>query len=230
MAQISEFSLVLVALGYKLGHLSSTEVSLVTLVGVITIFTSSYMITYGDKIYRFVKPALRLLERQRTRPEEEMPQDKFEDHVILVGVHRMGGTILSALEATDEKVVAVDFDPTVVGRLKRNGKIAVYGDVTDGDIQEAAGFKNARMIISTVPDFRDSAAILEARRLVNPKARVILTAESEREGRKLYELGADYVLLPHFLGGVELAQFILKNHDFAKLSELKYHDLQLLAK
>ncbi len=229
MAQISEFSLVLVALGYRLGHLNSGEASLVTLVGVTTIFISSYLITYGDKVYRFLKPMLKLFERRTLRAEEELPQEKFSGHVILIGAHRMGGTILSALEAAGEKVLVVDFDPAIVRVLKNGGKTAIYGDVTDPDIQEISGFKNARVVISTSPDFHDNSAILEALRLLNSVAKVILTADNEREGRKLYVLGADYVLIPHFLGGVELAQFILKNHDFEGLAKLKNHDLRVLS-
>ncbi len=228
VAQISEFSLVLIALGYRLGHITSGEASLVTLVGVITIFISSYLITYGDTVYRSLKPFLKLFERHRTRAEEELPQEKFAGHVVLIGAHRMGGTILTALEAAGEKTLIVDFDPTVVRLLKSRGKAAVYGDITDADIREAAGFKNARAIISTAPDFRDNVAILEAARRSNPKTKVILTADNEREGHKLYEIGADYVLIPHFIGGVELAHFILKNHDFKGLAELKRHDLEVL--
>jgi len=228
MAQISEFSLILIAMGYRLGHLNAADVSLVTIVGVITIFISSYLITYGDKVYRFVKPFLKLFERRRTRAEEELPQEKFVGHVILVGAHRMGGTILLALEAAGEKVLVVDFDPTIVRQLKSQGKVALYGDIADQDIQEVAGFKGARVVISTSPDFRDNVAILEALRLCNPGAKVILTADNEREGRKLYEFGADYVLIPHFLGGVELAHFILKSHNFKGLAELKRHDLEVL--
>lgn len=229
MAQISEFSLVLIALGYRLGHITSGEASLVTLVGVITIFVSSYLITYGDTIYRLVKPFLKLFERRRTRVEEELPQEKFAGHVVLIGAHRMGGTILTALEAAGEKTITIDFDPTVVRLLKSRGKEAIYGDVADTDIREAAGFKDARAVISTVPDFRDNVAILEAARQSNPKTKIILTADNEREGRKLYGMGADYVLIPHFIGGVELAHFILKNHDFKGLTELKRHDLEVLS-
>jgi len=228
MAQISEFSLILVALGSRLGSLTSAEVSLVTLVCVITIFISSYFITYGDKIYRSIRPFLKLFERRTARKEEELPQEKFTGHIILIGAHRMGGTILKALEEAGDNVFTVDFDPTIVRLLKSRGKAALYGDIIDPEIQEIAGFNEARVVISTVPDFRDSLAILKTLRLSNPKVKIILTADSEREGRKLYELGADYVLIPHFIGGVELAHFILNSHDFKGLSDLKRHDLELL--
>jgi len=57
---------------------------------------------------------------------------------------------------------------------------------------------------------------------------VILTAEDEWSARELYKEGADYVLLPHFIGGQELAQIISADHNFESLSGLKERDLKLI--
>lgn len=228
MSQISEFSLILVALGAQLGHITSAEESLVIMVGVITIFCSSYLITYADNLYRLFRPVLKLTERKMARPEEEVPQENFINHVILIGAHRMGRTILKALESSGGRVLTIDFDPVIVKELRDQGKAVIYGDVTDQDIQELADIKRARAIISTVPDLRDNEAILQAIRKENPKARVILTADDENGGRRLYSLGADYVIMPHLVGGEELARLILKDHDFEQLEELRRHHMQFL--
>ncbi len=228
MSQISEFSLVLIALGYQLGQISAAEESLVVIVGVITIFCSSYLITYSDYLYKLFSPALKWTERNIERPEEEVPQGKFINHVILIGAHRMGRTILRAVELSGGRVVTIDFDPTVVRKLRADGKAVIYGDITDPDIQEIAGIEKARAIISTVPDLHDNEAILEAVRRRNSQARVILTADGEREGRLLYNLGADYVLIPHLIGGEELARLILKDHNFEQLEDFKQHHIKFL--
>ena len=228
MSQISEFSLILITLGATLGNITRAEESLVIIVGVITIFCSSYLITYADSIYRFLKPALKLTERKVTRPEEEVPQEKFINHVILIGAHRMGRTILKALESSGGRVLVIDFDPVIVRELRAQGKPVIYGDITDQDIQELADLKKARAIISTVPDLRDNEAIMQAVRKENPKARVILTADDENAGRRLYSMGADYVIMPHLVGGEELARFILKDHNFEQLEEFKRDHLKFL--
>jgi Kef-type K+ transport system membrane component KefB len=228
MSQISEFSLILVTLGAELGHITTAEESLVIMVGVITIFCSSYMIIYADNLYKLLRPVLKLTERKITRPEEEVPQEKFINHVILIGAHRMGRTILKALEASGGRVLTIDFDPVIVKELRDQGRAVIYGDITDQDIQEIADLKKARVIISTVPDLRDNEAILQAVRKENPKARVILTADDESGGRRLYSLGADYVIMPHLVGGEELARLILKDHNFEQLEEFRRHHMQFL--
>lgn len=97
MSQISEFSLILVALGAELGHITAAVESLIVVVGVITIFCSSYLITYGDYLYRLFRPVLRFTERKMTRPEEMPLQEKFINHIVLIGAHRMGRTILKGI-------------------------------------------------------------------------------------------------------------------------------------
>ncbi|MCL4405481.1 MAG: cation:proton antiporter [Patescibacteria group bacterium] len=228
MSQISEFSLVLVTLGAELGHITAAEGSLVIIVGVITMFCSSYLISYSDKLYELLKPVLKLTERKMARPEETTPQEKFMNHVILIGAHRMGRTILRALESSGGRVVTIDFDPVVVNRLRAEGKTVIYGDITDPEIQEVAELKKARVVISTAPDLRDNEAILNAVRRENSSARVILTADDENSGRKLYSMGADYVIMPHLIGGEELARFILRDRNFEKLEEIKQHHLNFL--
>lgn len=228
MSQISEFSLVLVTLGAELGHISAAEESLVIIVGVITMFCSSYLITYGDRLYEILKPVLKLTERNMTRPEEVVPQEKFVNHVILIGAHRMGRTILKALESSGGRVVTIDFDPVVVNKLRTEGKAVIYGDITDPEIQEIADLKKAKVVISTAPDLRDNEAILHAVRMENASARVILTADDEPSGKKLYSMGADYVIMPHLIGGEELARFILRDRDFEKLDEIKRNHLDFL--
>ncbi|MBI1839191.1 MAG: cation:proton antiporter [Candidatus Colwellbacteria bacterium] len=228
VAQISEFSFIIVALGYTLGHLEASYVSLVTLVGIATIFTSSYLINYSDRLYKFFRPSLRRLERRERQLIGKNFEAKLNNHVVLVGVHRMGQTISRALSNKGTNFVAVDFDPIVVKQLKEIRMPVFYGDIADEAIQEFVGLDRAKVVISTVPDVRDNLAILSFMRESNLKAKVILTAESEFEGKELYEAGADYVLLPHFLGGRELVEIINESGNLANLSSLKERDLGLM--
>ncbi len=227
-AQISEFSFIVVALGGKLGHLGAPEISLVTLVGIITIFISSYFIYYSARIYEFVKPGLKLFERRKNVVEELGEETNLKNHLVLVGVHRMGQAILRALSNSTRDFVAVDFDPMLVKQL-RGWKLPVfYGDITEEAVQESVGLDKAHVVISTVPDLKDNLAVLEVVRRLNAKAKIILTADNEREANELYSEGADYVILPHFLGGRELVDILGKDHSFVSLRELKERDLNLM--
>ncbi len=227
-AQISEFGFIIVALGGTLGHLGAPEVSLVTLIGIITIFISSYFIYYSDRIYEFMKPVVRFLEKRRGLAEEFGEPTNLKGHLVLVGVHRMGQSILRALSNSTKDFVAVDFDPVVVKRLREWQLPVFYGDITEEAVQETIGLDRAHVVISTVPDFRDNLAILETTRRRSPDTRIILTSENETDALELYDKGADYVIIPRFLGGRELVDIINKDHSFTSLGKLKAKDLSLI--
>ncbi len=224
-AQISEFSFVIVVLGSRLGHLGSAEVSIVTLIGIMTILISSYFIYYGDKIYEVLKPALKFFEMKGGAVEEPVEETNLSNHLVLIGVHRMGQGILRTLAGSSRDFVAVDFDPVLVKRLREEGFPVFYGDITEEAIRDFVGLDKASVIISTAPDMRDNLSILSSARSRGVKAKVILTADSEREAEELYKEGADYVILPHFLGGKELVDILSKDHTFSSLKKLKERDI-----
>ena len=224
-AQVSEFSFIIMAIGERLGQTSSYDVSLVILVGVVTMFLSTYMMYYGDALYEFLKPFLHIFQKNRDMVEEISEETKLSNHIILVGAHRMGRTILSALSNSTRDFVAVDFDPDVVKTLRDHSLPAFYGDITEESIQEFIGLDKASVVISTIPDMKDSLSLLKAVLKRGGGARVILTAESEKDAEELYKEGADYVILPHFLGGKELVDILSKDHTFSSLKKLKERDL-----
>ena len=228
VAQISEFSLIIAASGLRLGHLGPEESSLITLVGIITIFASSYLIIYGDGIYEALKPLLKKFEFRKKLVEETKLEKEMKDHVILVGAHRTGYNILKSLDKSKNDFVALDFDPILVGKLKDRGHPVVYGDVTDEEIRELVGFDRAKAIISTVPNIRDNKIILEAIKNSNKKAKIILTADNEIDAREFYKGGAHYVIVPHFVSGWELAQALGDKKDFSSLIKLQERDSKIL--
>ena len=226
VAQISEFSLIIAALGLRFGHLSAPEAGLITLVGVLTIFVSSYFIIYGDRIYKFFRPALGVFEFRKRLIEETSAKSDLINHTVLIGTYRTGKSILEALIDSGEKFVALDFDPVLVGRLKKQGVPIVYGDATDEEIQEIVGMDKAKLIISTMPEFKDNAVLLELAKSGKKKRKVIVTADDEHLARELYDKGADYVIVPHYIGGREIAGILAKDPSFDTLKGLRVKDLR----
>jgi len=227
VAQISEFSLILMAVGARLGHVTPDAVSLVTVVGIVTIAVSSYLIIYSETLYGWLKGPLKAFEF-RAPKEPALLSAPRRDHVVLVGCHRMGHNILASLEEMHKEFTVVDFNPEVVDRLGKRGIHAVFGDISDPEIADRSGLERARLVISTVPGFEDSRAILEFTRKRNPNARIILTAENEYESLDLYEAGADYVLLPHFIGGLQLARLLEGDRSLESLGRLREQDLAII--
>lgn len=207
LAQISEFSLILIAMGVKRGHLPSDILSLITLVGVITIGASTYMIVYADKIYNRLSKYLYIFERAKPVEREVTPK-RFG--CILIGYNRTGFDILKSLQKLYKDVLVVDFNPAVIRNLKKRGVNCVYGDASDTELLELLKVNRAYMVVSTVPDFSTNLLLVKTIRERNKNAVVILTARHISDALILYEEGADYVILPHFLGGLYTAQLIEK--------------------
>ncbi len=211
VAQISEFSLILMAMGLTLGHVTGSDVSLVTLVAIITITISTYMILYSHILFRKLSPFLKLFERKNTL-EESLPQLNIKGPIILIGANRLGGHLLHTI--TKQKLVIVEFDPVIVQKLQEKKYKVVFDDITDPEIQDVVHLSEAYIVISTIPNVDDNILLIKG---VNDQKqkngfgpRVIVTAYTVWEAQHLYKAGADYVVLPHFLGGKHLAS-LLKN-------------------
>lgn len=226
LGQVSEFGLIIAALALALGEISGATLSIITLSAVITIFASSYFITFDSTIYSFMSEILKKFEMKNG--EDEGKTRELEGHVVLIGAHRMGRSILEALDDDKEKLVVVDIDPEVVKSLLAEGIRAVYGDIADSDVREAVNMSRASLVISTAPDEKDNAIVVNFTRRFNPSAKIIVSAESESDAKRLYDSGADYVILPRFLSGAEIAKIIAGDNREDRLLRRKKADLKLI--
>lgn len=238
VAQISEFSLILMTLGLAAGHVTELHVTIVTLVGIATIGISSYGILYSNKLYEWLLGGtVRVLEKRFKRKNldnEDLGETLYKNHLVLVGAHRLAGHLINDLKRhqkhKDEQFIIIDFDPDVVSHYKSLGMAAVCGDIADPFIQEVASLDSARLIIATIPDFHDTLAMLEAVSKYRRKPKVIVAAGDEVEAVELYKKGAAYVLLPHFVGGMHLTDIVEKFTEGKLLKKLKERHLKTLEK
>jgi len=200
-AQISEFSLVLIAMGMSLGHVSQKEVSLVIMVGVITMTFSTYLIMGGEKIYSHFRKYLKIFERRKTIEDAYSHAIEASDHIALVGCDRTGRAIVRFLKRRAVPFLAVDFNPRVFTRLTAENIPIIFGDISDPEIIEAARIDKARMIISTIGNFSDNKTLLENINKLDKKPVTIFTTATKEEAIKLYEFGASYVIVPEIIAG-----------------------------
>lgn len=225
VAQISEFSLVLAALGLKIGHISESTVALITGVGIITITLSTYMIVYADYFFRFLSGPLTLFERSHII-ENDFFNKEIQKPVVLVGYHRTGQSI--ALNIPKSDLLVVEFDPDMISLLKKRGYEYIFDDIADPEVMERANLTQAKLIISTSPDAEDNMTLLteiKKRHKAETKPKIIARAETEEEAKLLYEGGADYVLLPHFTAGEYLGKLLSANYSLSFLDEFRKKDL-----
>lgn len=207
VAQISEFSLILVLLGNDLGSVSDGVVSLVTLVALITIAASTYMIIYSDKLYQLVERYLRLFERRKVAFDQE-EADRYD--IVLFGYKKGGAEFIKTFKRMGKSYVVVDYDPEVVDHLDHSGYHYIYGDATDIEMHEEAGVAKAKLIVSTITDHETSRFLVSQVHNLNPRAIMICHSDSPQEAKELYDLGATYIIMPHLIGSEQIGSFLRK--------------------
>ena len=219
VAQISEFSLILAALGFKLGHLSLQAVSLITAVGIITITISAYMMTYSKQLFSFLSPYLSIFEKKKTKEIEIA--GNISRPIVVVGFHRTGTAI--ARHISKDNLLVVDFDPDMAKMLAENNYYHIFGDISDEEIFERINFENTKVIISTSPDFEDNMAVLERVNELKKGGRdikAVFTAQNEKDLELLYKKGADYVVIPHASTGNYLGKLLEIDPELRNIGKL----------
>ncbi|MFP4118094.1 MAG: cation:proton antiporter [Candidatus Woesearchaeota archaeon] len=228
VAQISEFSLILVSLGVTVGHLDNEILSIVTVVGLITISGSSYLIIYANRIYPKISKLLSIFEKSgRKVDEQKYHEDKGYD-TVLFGCERIGRTLLESFTSKKRKLLIVDYNPDVVNDLASQGYHVRYGDVGDVELLNELEFTKTKMVISTVNDLEINKMLLDIVKSANPKMTFIATSTRLDDALEMYDAGAAYVIIPHFLGAKH-ASMLIKDisgtkGDFKKIrrQHLKY--------
>ncbi|MFC1649758.1 cation:proton antiporter [Patescibacteria group bacterium] len=208
VAQISEFSFILMAMGLTLSHVTDKEVSLVVIVGVLTMTISTYLILGADKVYEKVKGYLDIFERKNLKELAPVENNILSDHVILVGADNTGKKMLTYLQKNyKDRFIVVDFNPTVFNELTANGYPAIFGDINDTDIIQIAGVARCKMIISTI-DERSNQTLLSNIKSTGNRPITVMTATTKPGAGRLYEAGATYVLVPEMVAGVFVKHLI----------------------
>ncbi len=219
LAQISEFSLILIILALSVhgALLEPNILPIITLTMIMTITISTYMIIYSrrfyEKAYRFVS----FFEKKKIKKTRKI---KKEYDAILFGYNRIGFSILRSLRKIKKNYLVVDFNPDTIESLTKFKIPCIYGDVYDVELLKELPLDKIKLAVSTLPDFETNFLLIESIRVVNPDAIIIVRAHQIKEALDLYKKGASYVLTPHFLGGEYVAQMIESDN----LSPEKYFE------
>ena len=220
VAQISEFSLILAALGLRLGQIGEVEVSLITLVGVITIALSTYMILGSDQLYAWLEGPLRIF--QRATPFSELKgsiSGPAKVDVVLLGLGRYGSAIVRQLRADELSILGIDFDPQALRLAAAQGLPVQYGDSEDPEFTASLPLSSATVVVSTLPSLESNAAIRHGLESAGFRGHFIATAHDEAEVVKLELIGANRTLLPFLDAAERAAELIVE--DLFKLRQIQ---------
>lgn len=220
VAQISEFSLILAALGLSLGHLNQEVVGLITLVGLITISASTYMILYSHQIYERYARFLSLFERRI--PYREMNDAAGAEQnieILLVGLGRFGASVASNLAKRDCQFVAVDFDPETVRRHSRDGYNVRYGDVENPEFVASLPLDKINWVVSTVRDSQINRMLLHGLRQHGYQGKTAFSVTNRQDQIMFANEGVNMVLEPYSDAAKEAVDKLLTGRAEKKADE-----------
>ncbi|MEO1092596.1 MAG: cation:proton antiporter [Pseudomonadota bacterium] len=221
VAQISEFSLIFMAMALALGHVGDETLGLVTLVGLVTIAASTYMIVHSHRLYAWLEPVLGVFERRNPWREDQMPAATANaPRVVVFGLGRYGGAIARQLQAEGVAVAGVDFDPAAVRQARLSGIETVYGDATDPEFVATLPLQHSAWAVCAVPAHASGVthddpgrALLHALRDARFPGRVAVTTHDETFAADLEEAGADLVLVPFRDAALQAARLIREDAE-----------------
>jgi Kef-type K+ transport system membrane component KefB len=243
LCQISEFSLVIAALGLSLGHISPQLVAALTFVFAITSVLSTYLVTYNHEIQGWLAAGLgKFGFKDFGAPEPPIEKSADENQIIFLGFFREASSILQELELNSvrgranpllKKILVVDFNPVVLEELNRRGIKCIYGDVAHMDTLHHAKIDDAKVIASTIPDAilrgTNNLRLLRQAKRVAPDARVIVASDTIQGALDLYAEGADFVYVARLHSARHAAEIIERGLQDG-LRKLREDELRRLKK
>jgi Kef-type K+ transport system membrane component KefB len=198
VAQISEFSIIFVAMGITLGHVGGNILGLITLVGIITITLSTYMILYSHSLYEKLSPWLGLFERINPfREAQQVASGGALPPVLVFGLGRYGGRLVEHFHESGVDVLALDFDPELVRIYQRRGIRAAYGDMESHEFIEHLELQGVKWLISTVPDVNLNLGLVKLLKDAGFAGELAVTVHHEHDGDLLAQAGVRHVLSPY---------------------------------
>lgn len=221
LSQVSEFSIIMLALAAARGLVSSHLVDVITLTALITIASSSYLMKYDGALFRRLQQFLPILERRLLNPETGKA---LEYKCLLFGYRRGGHEFLATFRSMHKPYAVVDYNPEIVETLEHQHIPVIYGDATDYELLSEIGMDGAELVVSILPSAQSNIVLLHYLRKHNPKCIFICHASDYDDAANLYAQGAAYVMLPHFIGSEKMSAFIRRNGTNRKAFDMYRRD------
>lgn len=206
LSQISEFSLILMAMGLSAGLVDQSALNLITLVGLITMGVSTYAIAHSSGIFNYLENHTALFRRGKGHDyqEEKQHEEMHKDYdVIIFGLGRYGSALARLFQKRGHDVLAVDFDPEAIENAQEIGISAVYGDAADPEFLTHLPLDKTQVIIFSFHHYMTGPLITDLRRTLAKalrergyKGHIAATSHHPEQDKDLPEHGIDIVMGP----------------------------------
>jgi Kef-type K+ transport system membrane component KefB len=224
LSQISEFSVIVVALAATSGLVDEQLITVITLIALLTIATSAYWMKYDDALYRMLQKPLGIFEKRETKRELKSLR---RYPLVLLGYRHSGGAFVKTFRKIGKPFIVIDYNPDIIESLQHLKINHLYGDATDFELLDEIGIHHSELIVSTLNDTDTNCLLASYITEANNQATFICHAARLDDATKLYAAGATYVLMPHYIGDKHIDQF-LREHGSDKRAFAKYRHDHLL--
>lgn len=221
-AQVSEFGFVFLFVSAELGFIGSKEISVFTLVALITIFISSYLITYNSQIFKRLEFIFNFWGKDKRKSVNESEENY---QILVFGYHRLGWKICEGLREMDVSFAVIDCDPEAICKLRYRKIPHYFGDASDVEFLSEISLDKVDLVISTLPELDDQVTLVKELKKINPQAFFVGNLSHTKFLDDLYDAGADLVIVPHLLGGQWLTE-VLKKQKWNKTNFRKLRNEQ----
>lgn len=228
-AQVSEFGFIMLFTGNHIGQVNDQTLTIFTMSALISLFISSYLITYNEKFYLIFKPFFKLFGKDKYHQKNNI---KKNYDIWVFGYHRIGKKVVETLSEQKMEFAVVDYNPETIKELQSLKIDSYFGDAGDVEFLEMLTIQTAKLIILTIPDPDDQSTLINYVRRNNPNAKIIANLYSFHNADNLYKAGADFVMIPHLLGGQWFQDFLktkkkLTKKTFKNLRESQQKEMQI---
>jgi monovalent cation:H+ antiporter-2, CPA2 family len=200
--QVGEFSFLLAREGISADAISQETYSLVLATAAITMALTPLAARLAPVLYGRYR---RRLSREPLRTFN-LPEGGLRSHAVVAGYGRVGSFVARSLRRLEKPVVVVEANPGRADEAREAGFPTVYGDAAAAPVLEAAGIREARLVVLTVPDAITARLAVNRVKALVPNADVLVRAESVEQLEDLGRLGVYEAVQPELEAGLELAR------------------------
>lgn len=209
LSQISEFSLVIAALGIGYGHVREELVALLIYAMAFSSIISSYAIKYNHQVFTFYDRAARALGLRPAQEADDASDGSIGHPIVILGFHRAARALVNRIKEHNpsmlQKILVIDFNTEILKEVNKEGMTGIFGDISSLDTLHHAHVDKAAMIVSTLPDLllkgTSNKQIVKLCRMLTTTAVIVATADTTAQADELRSAGATEIIFPYEMVG-----------------------------
>ncbi len=198
VGQISEFSFLILWIGIAVGHVTDPSlISLMVLIGLVTIAVSSYSTMHNNWMYEHRK---RYLGKNSVESDEELEDGELEKvEVILFGYGRIWARLWRTFDTEAISHVIIDHNPLLTQTLEESPTPYIFADATNTEVYRHMFHPELKMVVSTIRDVEDDLLIIDEIQRYNKDIIIVVVSNRPENAMRLYTAWADYVIMPDYI-------------------------------